>query len=91
METHNLSASDVRNHFSETINRVVYGHERVMVRRHKDEVAIISREDLDLLERLEREEEDRLDAAEANRILADVAEGREERIPWDKVKENIAF
>jgi prevent-host-death family protein len=86
METHRLSASDVRNNFSETVNRVVYGHERVMVMRHKDEVAIISREDLDLLERLEREEEDRLDAAEANRILADP---NEERIPWEQVKEDL--
>jgi prevent-host-death family protein len=89
MEAHNLSASDVRNNFSETINRVVYGHERVTVKRHKDEVAIISAEDLALLERLEREEEDRLDAAEANRILENLAEGRAERIPWERVKEDL--
>jgi prevent-host-death family protein len=88
METHNLSASDVRNNFSETVNRVVYGHERVTVRRHKDEVAIISREDLELLERLEREEEDRIDATEADRILADPDE---ERIPWEQVKEDLAL
>lgn len=86
MEAHSLSASDVRNHFSETINRVVYGHERVTVRRHKDEVAIISAEDLALLERLEREEEDRLDAAAADRILADPDE---DRIPWERVKEGL--
>lgn len=86
MEAQHLTASDVRNNFSEAVNRVVYGHERITVKRHKDEVAIISREDLDLLERLEREEEDRLDAAEAARILADP---NEERIPWERVKEDL--
>lgn len=87
MEAHRLTASDVRSNFSETINRVVYGHERVTVRRHKDEVAIISREDLELLERLEREEEDRIDAAEADRILAE----EHERVPWEKVKEELGL
>lgn len=87
MEAHNLSASDVRTNFSEIINRVVYGHERVTMKRHKDEVAIISAEDLALLERLEREEEDRIDAAEAARILAEDPE----RVVWDRVKEGLGL
>lgn len=87
MEAHNLSASDVRTNFSEIINRVVYGHERVTMKRHKDEVAIISAEDLALLERLEREEEDRIDAAEATRILAEDPE----RVVWDRVKEGLGL
>ncbi len=82
-----MSASDARTHFSETINRVAYGHERIVVKRHKDEVVLISVEDLALLERLEREEEDRVDATEADRILADGPE----RIPWEKVKGDLGL
>lgn len=90
MEARNLSelsASDARAHFSEIINRVVYSHERIVVKRHGDEVALISAEDLALLERLEREEEDRLDAAEADRILTEDPE----RLPWERVKEDLGL
>ena len=49
---------------------------------------MIPAEDLALLERLEREEEDRIDAAEASRILADP---EEERVPWTRIKEDLAL
>lgn len=88
MEAQHLTATEARNDFSETINRVAYGRERLVIERHKDTVAVIPAEDLALLERLEREEEDRIDAAEATRILADPAE---ERVPWERVKEDLAL
>lgn len=89
MEAQHLTATAARKDFAETINRVAYGRERLVIGRHKkDAVAVIPAEDLALLERLEREEEDRIDAAEATRILADP---NEERVPWERVKEDLAL
>ena len=86
MEARRLTATEARNDFSGIINRVAYGHERLVINRNRDAVAVIPAEDLALLERLEHEEEDRIDAAEADRILADPDE---ERIPWEQVKEDL--
>jgi len=88
MEAQHLTATAARKDFAETINRVAYGRERLVIERHKDAVAVIPAEDLALLERLEREEEDRIDAAEASRILADP---EEERVPWTRIKEDLAL
>ena len=57
-----MAASAAREEFAEVLNRVAYG---------KPLVAIIPVEDLQLLERLIEEEEDRIDVEEARRILAD--------------------
>lgn len=86
MEARRLKATEARNNFAGIINRVVYGHERLVIERHKDSVAMVSVRDLALLERLEREEEDRVDASEVDRILADPDE---ERIPWERVKRDL--
>lgn len=49
-----LSASRAREEFAETIDRVRYTGERVMLHKHgKDVVAIVPKEDLELLEALE--------------------------------------
>jgi prevent-host-death family protein len=49
-----ISATDLRDESSDVLNRVRYGHERLVVsRHHKALVAIISIEDLELFERLE--------------------------------------
>ena len=53
-----LAASDAREHFAEVLNRVAYGGDRVVVeRRGKEMAAIVSLDDLKLLEAIE----DRLD------------------------------
>jgi prevent-host-death family protein len=86
-----VSASEARNNFKTTFNRVAYGHERVVVSRHKDEeVAVIPVEDLHLLERLERQAEDAIDAAAAERILADPSEA-EGRVSWTDLKEELGL
>lgn len=70
-----LSASAARDEFSALLNRVAFGKERVILHRHERPlVAVIPVEDLELLERLIEEEEDRIDAQEARRILADPAD-----------------
>lgn len=51
-----LSIAEARNHLAEAINRVTYGGERVLfARRGKPVAALISAEDLALLEHIEDE------------------------------------
>ena len=79
-----MAASAAREEFAEVLNRVAYGKERIVLHRHgKPLVAIIPVEDLQLLERLIEEEEDRIDVEEARRILADPTE---EEVPWEQIK-----
>jgi prevent-host-death family protein len=79
-----MAASAAREEFAEVLNRVAYGKERIVLHRHgKPLVAIIPVEDLQLLERLIEEEEDRIDVEEARRILADPTD---EGVPLEQVK-----
>ena len=65
-----LNVSKAREEFPELVNRAAYGNERTIVsRRGKDLAAIIPIEDLRLLERLAREEMDRIDLADARAAL----------------------
>jgi len=66
-----LPASDVRKDFSEALNRVAFGGERIILhRRGKDAAVLVSVEDLRLLEDIE----DILDAKEAAQRLSDPSE-----------------
>jgi prevent-host-death family protein len=59
-----LGVVELRNSLADVLNRAEYRGGRVVIhRRDKDAAAIIPIEDLRLLERLVREEEDRIDAA----------------------------
>lgn len=50
-----IAASDTREHISEVISRVAYGHERVIVTRNgKPQAAIVSIQDLEQLKLLDR-------------------------------------
>jgi prevent-host-death family protein len=65
-----LNVSKAREEFPELVNRAAYGNERTIVsRRGKDLAAVIPIEDLRLLERLAREEMDRIDIADARAAL----------------------
>ncbi|HSE58169.1 MAG TPA: type II toxin-antitoxin system prevent-host-death family antitoxin [Nitrospiraceae bacterium] len=62
------AASKVRQDFSDTLNRVAYGRERVILqRRGKDVAAVVPIDDLRLLEALE----DRMDLEDARAALAE--------------------
>jgi prevent-host-death family protein len=53
-----LNASEARSDFADVLNRVAYRGERIVLnRRGKDVAAIVSVEDLKLLERLEDEKD----------------------------------
>ena len=70
-----LNVSKAREEFPELVNRAAYGKERTIVsRRGKDLAAVIPIEDLHLLERLAREEMDRLDIESARAALAEPGE-----------------
>lgn len=67
---HEKTAAAARDEFSETLNRVAYGGERVVIsRRGKKLAAVVPIADLELLERLSLEEENRADLAAARKAL----------------------
>lgn len=78
-----LTASRVREHFSDTLNRVAYRKERIVLRRRsKDLVAVVPMEDLAFLE----EVEDRLDLEAARKALKEKG-----TIPWNKLKAELGL
>ena len=77
-----LKASEVRQHFSDALNRVAYRGERILLhRRGKDLAAVVPISDLKALEELE----DRLDVEAARKALAE----SKERIPYEQVRKEL--
>jgi prevent-host-death family protein len=80
-----MAASQVRETFSRTLNRVASKRERIVLhRRGKDVAALVPVEDLTLLEELE----DRLDVEEAKRRLADP---NDKTIPYEQVRRELGL
>ena len=76
-----LAAAKVRRDWAETLDRVAHKGERIVVSRHgKRSVALVSAQDLELLELLE----DRIDLEEARAALGEAK--RKGTISWAKVK-----
>ncbi len=74
-----LAVSQARDELAELVNRAMYKQERVrLTRRGKPIAAIISIEDLELLERIE----DELDSMAMDRVLAE-----EEPETWSSLEE----
>jgi prevent-host-death family protein len=83
-----LAASQVREAFSDTLNRVAYGGERVVLRRRgKDLAAIVPMADLKLIE----EREDELDVREARKALAAMKRKGEKPIPYATVRKRLGL
>jgi len=81
-----LPITDAREDLAEVVNRVAYGHERVrLTRRGKPLAAVVSIEDVELLERLE----DQADLDAMREALADPANA--EPIPWEQVKTELGL
>lgn len=73
-----MAATALRSHVADTLNRVAYQGERIELERHgKAVAALVSIEDLELLEALE----DRIDLAAARRALKEPG-----RRNWNKVR-----
>ena len=83
-----LTASQLRDDVATAINRVALVGERIVLRRNrKDVAALVSMEDLALLERLE----DRLDYEDAEKVLAEMQANGEKPIPWDEAKKQLGL
>jgi antitoxin Phd len=84
----NVSIVELRNNIADTLNRVAYQGERVILeRRGKEVAAIVSMDDLALLEAIE----DREDVKAARRVLADMKRKGEAGIPWEQVKSELGL
>ncbi len=81
-----IGVTRLRSALSGVVNRVQYGRERVVLEREgKPVVALVSVEDLELLQELEG----RLDDLDADRAEAESA--AEPRIPWESVKAGLTY
>jgi prevent-host-death family protein len=81
-----MTTGKARQDFSDTVNRVAYQGERIILhRRGKDVAALVSVEDLKTLEALE----DRLDNQAADLALKEAEE--QGTTPWDEVKKDLGL
>jgi len=79
-----VPVSRVREKFSEILNEVAFHHQRIRIQRNgKDIVAVVSVEDLEMIEALE----DRADLAAMKKALAE----KGDRVPWAKVKAELGL
>lgn len=79
-----LHASVAREEFSELLNPAFYLGERIIVhRRGKNVAALVSLDDLQLIQEIE----DRLDNAAADAALEEPGES----IPWEQVKKDLSI
>ncbi len=79
-----VQASKAREKLADILNQVSVRGDRIRLhRRGKDVAAVISVEDLELLEALE----DRYDIEAAREALAE----SDERVPWEQLKERLGL
>ena len=78
----------IRSRLADTLNRVAYQGERVVLqRRGKGVAAIVPIEDLEALERMEDEQ----DVREAKKALAEMKRKGLKSIPWEQVKAELGL
>jgi len=79
-----IAVADARRNFSDAVNRVAYGKERLIIkRRGKGVAAIVPMEDLEAIEAIE----DKIDLAMAKKALRE----KGKPIPWQKVKKQLGL
>jgi len=79
-----IAVADARRNFSDAVNRVAYGKERlVLKRRGKGVAAIVPMEDLEAIEAIE----DKIDLAMAKKALRE----KGKPIPLSKVKKQLGL
>ena len=83
-----VNAQDVKKAFGDALNRVAYAKETIILqRRGEDIAALVPLEDLELLNRLREEEEDRIDNAAADAALAETGDN----IPHEVIKAELGL
>lgn len=84
----NIGVAEIRNNLADALNRVIYAGERVVLeRRGKPAAAIVSLEDLALIEAIE----DREDVKAVKRALAEMKRKGEKPIPFAEVKKQLGL
>jgi prevent-host-death family protein len=82
-----VSVAEARKDLAEIINRASYAHERTVITRHEADVAaVISIDELRLLDALIERWEDEEDITDARQALM---EAREDRVSWDDIKRDL--
>ena len=80
-----LDLTQARARFAESVNRVTYRGERILIQKHGRPVAaLVPVEDLALIRQLE----DRVDLEDARKALA---EAKGKLIPWETVKRELGL
>jgi len=82
-----LNLTDYYKSLTETLHYLEKGSPVILSQDGKEVAAIISIEDLRLLERLIEAEEDRIDSSEAKEILAEVKE--QGTVSWESLKASV--
>lgn len=83
-----LAASQVRDSFSDTLNRVAYRGERIVLRRRgKDLAAIVPMGDLNLIQQIE----DEIDLREARKALSEMKRKGLKPVPYEQVRKKLGL
>jgi len=81
-----VTTAAARKNFSDLINRVAYGKDRVVLtRRNKPLVAVVPIEDIALIEEIE----DREDLKAARAAMRDIR--RNGTVPWTRIKKELGL
>jgi prevent-host-death family protein len=84
-----VSVAEARRTLPEILNRAAYARERTVITRHDEDVAaVISMDDLRLLDSLLERYEDETDVADARLALL---EAREDRVAWSDIKREFGL
>jgi PHD/YefM family antitoxin component YafN of YafNO toxin-antitoxin module len=81
-----MAATQVRGEMSETINVVAFGGKRIVLHRHgKDVAAVVSLDDLEILDKLDKDQE-------LTSALNALIEAREQgTVSWEKVWKDLGL
>jgi prevent-host-death family protein len=84
-----VSVAEARRTLPDILNRAAYTHERTVITRHDEEIAaVISMDDLRMLDCLLERYEDETDVADARLALI---EAREDRVAWSDIKSEFGL
>jgi len=84
-----MPVSAFKNAISDTLNQVAYSGQRILLQRHgKNVVALISMEELKIIEEIERIE-DESDIKEALKVLKKIKRGETELVSWEDAKKEL--
>jgi prevent-host-death family protein len=83
-----MGVAEIRNNMADALNRVAYQGERIVLeRRGKGVAALVSMDDLALLEALE----DREDVKAARKVLAEMKRKAEQPVSLEAVKRELGL